>query len=317
MKVDVSKVVRKYAIIIVLIVLIAVFSFLSPAFATFNNAMNVVRQISMMGIVTVGFTFVLLGGGLDLSVGSQMAVMNVVMAMMIRDLAMNPVLAILIGIAMTTAIGWFNGFAISKTGIPPLIATLAMQTALRGLSFILSKGRPVYGIPDSIKFIGQGYVFGVIPILGLILAAAIVFGIVLLNKTYLGRHFYALGSNPEATRLSGINIHFTRTMTYTLNGFLTGIAALVMVTRVGSGQPNAADGFEMNVLTAAVLGGVSINGGKGSIAGAMVGAVIIGVLNNGMSICGANDYWQKVITGIVLFVVVVFDSLSQAKRKDS
>ena len=119
MKVDVSKVVRKYAIIIVLIVLIAVFSFLSPAFATFNNAMNVVRQISMMGIVTVGFTFVLLGGGLDLSVGSQMAVMNVVMAMMIRDLAMNPVLAILIGIAMTTAIGWFNGFAISKTGIPP------------------------------------------------------------------------------------------------------------------------------------------------------------------------------------------------------
>ena len=106
-------------------------------------------------------------------------------------------------------------------------------------------------------------------------------------------------------------------MTYTLNGFLTGIAALVMVTRVGSGQPNAADGFEMNVLTAAVLGGVSINGGKGSIAGAMVGAVIIGVLNNGMSICGANDYWQKVITGIVLFVVVVFDSLSQAKRKDS
>lgn len=118
MKVDVSKVVRKYAIIIVLIVLIAVFSFLSPAFATFNNAMNVVRQISMMGIVTVGFTFVLLGGGLDLSVGSQMAVMNVVMAMMIRDLAMNPVLAILIGIAMTTAIGWFNGFAISKTGIP-------------------------------------------------------------------------------------------------------------------------------------------------------------------------------------------------------
>ena len=126
-----------------------------------------------------------------------------------------------------------------------------------------------------------------------------------------------MGSNPEATRLSGINIHFTRTMTYTLNGFLTGIAALVMVTRVGSGQPNAADGFEMNVLTAAVLGGVSINGGKGSIAGAMVGAVIIGVLNNGMSICGANDYWQKVITGIVLFVVVVFDSLSQAKRKDS
>lgn len=317
MKLDVFRVVRKYAIIAVLIVLIAVFSILSPAFATFNNAMNVIRQISMMGIVTVGFTFILLGGGLDLSVGSQMAIMNVVVAMLMRDLEMNPVLAILIGIALTTLIGTFNGFVISKTGIPPLIGTLAMQTALRGASFLLSKGRPVYGVPDSIKFIGQGYIFGVIPIPGVILAAVIAFGIILLNKTYLGRYFYALGSNPEATRLSGINIHFTRTMTYTLNGFLTGIAALVMMTRVGSGQPNAADGFEMNVLTAAVLGGVSINGGKGSITGAMIGAVIIGVLNNGMSICGANDYWQKVITGIVLFVVVVLDSLSQSKRKDS
>ena len=317
MKFGFSKMIKKYAILIFLIVLVVVFSILSPAFATFNNAMNVVRQISMMGIVTVGFTFILLGGGLDLSVGSQMAVMNVVVAMLIRDLNMNPALAILIGITMTTAIGWFNGFAISKTGIPPLIATLAMQTALRGVSFILSKGRPVYGVPDSIKFIGQGYIFGIIPIPGVILAAVIAFGMILLNKTYLGRHFYALGSNPEATRLSGINIHFTRTMTYTLNGFLTGIAALVMMTRVGSGQPNAADGFEMNVLTAAVLGGVSINGGKGSISGAMVGAVIIGVLNNGMSICGANDYWQRVITGLVLFVVVVLDSLGQAKRKDS
>ena len=317
MKFGFLKMIRKYAILIVLIVLVVVFSVLSPAFATFNNAMNVVRQISMMGIVTVGFTFILLGGGLDLSVGSQMAVMNVAVAMLIRDLNMNPVFAIPIRIAMTTIIGWFNGFAISKTGIPPLIATLAMQTALRGVSFILSKGRPVYGVPDSVKFIGQGYLFGILPIPGVILAAVVAFGIILLNKTYLGRHFYALGSNPETTRLSGINIHFTRTMTYTLNGFLTGIAALVMMTRVGSGQPNAADGFEMNVLTAAVLGGVSINGGKGSISGAMAGAVIIGVLNNGMSICGANDYWQKVITGLVLFVVVVLDSLSQAKRKDS
>lgn len=317
MKLGFFKMIRKYAILIVLIVLVVVFSVLSPAFATFNNAMNVVRQISMMGIVTVGFTFILLGGGLDLSVGSQMAVMNVVVAMLIRDLNMHPVPAIVIGITMTTVIGWFNGFAISRTGIPPLIATLAMQTALRGVSFILSKGRPVYGVPDSIKFIGQGYIFGIIPIPGVILAAVIAFGIILLNKTYLGRHFYALGSNPEATRLSGINIHFTRTMTYMLNGFLTGIAALVMMTRVGSGQPNAADGFEMNVLTAAVLGGVSINGGKGSISGAMIGAVIIGVLNNGMSICGANDYWQRVITGLVLFIVVVLDSLSQAKRKDS
>lgn len=149
------------------------------------------------------------------------------------------------------------------------------------------------------------------------MAAVIVFGVVLLNKTYVGRYIYALGSNTEAARLAGINVHFVRTLTYTLLGFLTGIAGLVMMARVGSGQPNIGEGFEMNVLTAAVLGGVSINGGKGTIFGAIIGAAIIGVLNNGMSIIGANDYWQKVITGIVLFVVIVFDSLNQAKRKAS
>jgi len=310
----ISQIIRKYAIIIVLIVLVVVFSLLSPAFGTLNNAMNIVRQISMMSIVTVGFTFVLLGGGLDLSVGSQIALMNVTVALMIEKLGFHPALAVILGIALTTGIGWFNGYTITKTGIPPLIATLAMLTALRGVTFIITNGYPVHGIPADMKVIGQGYWFGVIPIPGVIMAGVIAFGILLLNKTYLGRHFYALGSNAEATRLAGINVHFTRTMTYTLLGFLTGIAGFVMLSRVGSGQPNIAEGFEMNVLTAAVLGGVSINGGKGSIPGAIVGAAIIGVLNNGMSIFGANDYWQKVVTGVVLFVVVVFDSMSNRPR---
>jgi ribose/xylose/arabinose/galactoside ABC-type transport system permease subunit len=222
---------------------------------------------------------------------------------------------VIIGIAITTAIGFFNGYLITKTGVPPLIATLAMQTALRGLDYILTKGYPIYGIPDYLKVIGQGNIFGIIPVPGVIMVCIIAFGIILLNKTYVGRHFYALGSNTEATRLAGINIHFTRTLTYTLLGFLTGIAGIVMLTRVGSGQPNIATGFEMNVLTACVLGGVSVSGGKGTIPGAIIGAAIIGVLNNGMSIVGANDYWQQVITGIVLLIVVVFDSLSQRNRK--
>ena len=312
-----SRFAKQYAIIVVLIALIAIFSILSPAFSSLLNAMNIVRQISMMSIVTVGFTFVLLGGGLDLSVGSQIAIMDIVVAYMIVNMGVNPILAVVIGIALTTGIGWFNGYTISKTGIPPLIATLAMMTALRGATFIISKGYPIYGIPDYLKVIGQGNLFNIIPIPGLIMAAVIILGILLLNKTYVGRHFYALGSNTEATRLAGINIHFTRTMTYTLLGFLTGIAGLIMLCRTGSGQPNIAEGFEMNVLTAAVLGGVSVNGGKGNIPGAIIGAAIIGVLNNGMSIIGANDYWQKVITGIVLFAVVVFDSLGRSRRKFS
>lgn len=315
MSLKLSRFFRQYAIIVVLIALIIVFSILSPAFSKINNAMNIIRQISMMSIVAVGFTFVLIGGGLDLSVGSQIAIVNVCVPMMITNIGVHPILAVIIGIAITTAIGFFNGYLITKTGVPPLIATLAMQTALRGLDYILTQGYPIYGIPDYLKVIGQGNIFGIIPVPGVIMVAVIAFGIILLNKTYIGRHFYALGSNTEATRLAGINVHFTRTLSYTLLGFLTGIAGIVMLTRVGSGQPNIATGFEMNVLTACVLGGVSVSGGKGTIPGAIIGSAIIGVLNNGMSIVGANDYWQQVITGIVLLVVVVFDSLSQRNRK--
>jgi ribose transport system permease protein len=308
---------KRYAILAATAALVIIFSILSPTFLKLNNAMNIVRQISMLGIVVVGFTFVLIGGGLDLSVGSQIAIMDVSVAMLIVNAGVNPILAALLGILLTTAIGFFNGYVISRTDIPPLIGTLAMLTALRGATFILSKGYPIYGIPDYLKVLGQGNFFGVIPVPGVIMAVIILCGSLLLNKTYIGRHFYALGSNAEATRLAGIDIRFTRTLTYTLLGFLTGIAALVMLCRTGSAQPNIADGFEMNVLTACVLGGVSVNGGKGNISGAIIGAVTIGILNNGMSIIGANDYWQKVITGIVLLVVVVFDSLSRTKGKPS
>lgn len=310
-----SSFLKKYGNIFVIIVLIVVFSALNPAFLSVYNFMNIVRQIAMMGIVSVGFTFVLIGGGLDLSVSSQIAFMNICVAAMMDSLGMNSVVAVIIGIMMTTFIGFFNGIVISKTRIPPLIATLAMQTVLRGAAYIISHGYPIYGIPAWIKFFGQGYVFDVIPFPGLILLVVVIIGAVVLNKTYLGRHFYALGSNAEATRLAGINIHKTRTISYTLLGFLTGIAGLIMLGRVGSGQPNIASNFEMNVLTACVIGGVSINGGRGTVLGAILGAIIIGILNNGMSIAGANEYWQMVITGTVLFSVVIFDSLSHSKTK--
>ena len=203
---------------------------------------------------------------------------------------------------------------ISKTSIPPLIATLAMQTILRGAGYLISGGYPIYGIPDGIKYLGQGYLFGVIPVPGLILIVIVLLGAFLLNKTYLGRHFYALGSNAEATRLAGINIHLTRTVTYAMLGLLTGLAGLIMLGRVGSAQPNIATNYEMNALTACVIGGVSINGGKGTVFGALLGAIVIGILNNGMSLAGANEYWQMVITGAVLLTVVLFDSLNHAKQ---
>lgn len=309
-----STFIKKYGNVFVIIALIVIFTLLNPVFLSVYNFMNIVRQIAMVGIISVGFTFVLIGGGLDLSVGAQIAFMNVCVATMITNWGFSPIISVIVGLLLTTLIGLFNGFVISKTSIPPLIATLAMQTILRGAGYLISGGYPIYGIPDGIKFLGQGYLFGVIPVPGLILIVIVLLGGFLLNKTYLGRHFYALGSNAEATRLAGINIHLTRTTTYAMLGLLTGLAGLIMLGRVGSAQPNIATNYEMNALTACVIGGVSINGGKGTVFGALLGAIVIGILNNGMSLAGANEYWQMVITGSVLLAVVLFDSLNHAKQ---
>lgn len=309
-----STFIKKYGNVFVIIALIIIFTLLNPVFLSVYNFMNIVRQIAMVGIISVGFTFVLIGGGLDLSVGAQIAFMNVCVATMITNWGFSPIISVIIGLLLTTLIGLFNGYVISKTSIPPLIATLAMQTILRGAGYLISRGYPIYGIPDGIKYLGQGYLFGVIPVPGLILIVFVLLGAFLLNKTYVGRHFYALGSNAEATRLAGINIHLTRTVTYGMLGLLTGVAGLIMLGRVGSAQPNIATNYEMNALTACVIGGVSINGGKGTVFGALLGAIVIGILNNGMSLAGANEYWQMVITGAVLLIVVLFDSLNHAKQ---
>lgn len=309
-----STFIKKYGNVFVIIALIIIFTLLNPVFLSVYNFMNIVRQIAMVGIISVGFTFVLIGGGLDLSVGAQIAFMNVCVATMITNWGFSPIISVIVGLLLTTLIGLFNGYVISKTSIPPLIATLAMQTILRGAGYLISGGYPIYGIPNGIKYLGQGYLFGVIPVPGLILIVIVLLGAFLLNKTYLGRHFYALGSNAEATRLAGINIHLTRTVTYAMLGLLTGLAGLIMLGRVGSAQPNIATNYEMNALTACVIGGVSINGGKGTVFGALLGAIVIGILNNGMSLAGANEYWQMVITGAVLLTVVLFDSLNHAKQ---
>ena len=309
-----STFIKKYGNVFVIIALIIIFTLLNPVFLSVYNFMNIVRQIAMVGIISVGFTFVLIGGGLDLSVGAQIAFMNVCVATMITNWGFSPIISVVVGLLLTTLIGLFNGYVISKTSIPPLIATLAMQTILRGAGYLISGGYPIYGIPDGIKYLGQGYLFGVIPVPGLILIVIVLLGAFLLNKTYLGRHFYALGSNAEATRLAGINIHLTRTVTYAMLGLLTGLAGLIRLGRVGSAQPHIATNYEMNALTACVIGGVSINGGKGTVFGALLGAIVIGILNNGMSLAGANEYWQMVITGAVLLTVVLFDSLNHAKQ---
>ena len=307
---------RKYGIIIVLAVLIFAFGIGNKLFFTVSNFINIIRQISILGIITIGMSFVLISGGIDLSVGSQLSFIGVVTATMFTKYNISPLLACFIGIFIATLVGTMNGVFIANTKVPPLIATLAMQQILLGLGYIISKGKPIYGLTQSVKFIGQGHI-GPIPTPIIILIIFIVIGSFVLNKTYLGRYFYAIGSNDEVARLSGINVKLVRTLAYAMCGFLSGIAAIIMMSRINSGSPTVGSGFEMDVLTAAVLGGVSVSGGEGKIFGAMVGALIIGVLSNGLIIMNVSEYYQMVIKGLVLACAIAFDSVNNKKMQSN
>ncbi len=307
-KVSIGSIYAKYGNLIILAIIIIAFASLAPSFMSVRNWLNILRQVSMMAIVAVGFTLLLISGGLDLSIGSQIAVMNVIVGVMFAS-GVPTLLAIVIGIAVTTLMGAFNGFVIVKSQVPAMMATIATLTAFRGIAFILCGGYPIYDIPPSIKYIGQGLVGGVIPVPIIIMLIVMIIGTIFLNKTYIGRYFYSIGSNTEAARLSGINVTKIRILAYALTGFACGVAGMIMLGRVSSAQPGAAMGFELDVLTSVVLGGVSVNGGRGTVPMAMLGVLVIGILTNGMTLVGLNDYWQQLVKGSVLLIVIVLDSM--------
>ena len=304
---------RKYGVFIILLVLIIAFTIINPVFFSINNAINLSKQIAIMGILSVGMTFVLLTGGIELSMGSVVSMLCVTVSMYVTKLGIPAPVAMLMGIITATLVGLINGVLIAKIKVPPLIMTLGMQIFLSGFTYTLCGGLPVYGIPASLKYLAQTSALGVIPLSALIMLIVLLIGGFILSKTYFGRYLYAVGSNEEATSLSGINADKIRILAYTFCGTIVGIAGIVMLARVGSGQPSAGDSYEMDVLTACVLGGVSLNGGKGNLGKAFVGILIIGILSNGMSIAGLGDFQQRMVKGLVLIFAVVLDSLQYVK----
>ncbi|MCK9482588.1 MAG: ABC transporter permease [Sphaerochaetaceae bacterium] len=298
---------RKYGIILVLFVLVAIFSIGNPVFFTAGNMITIMRQIVVVAIMTIGMTFVLISGGIDLSVGTQLSFIGVVTAKMFTQMGINPFVACVIGILLGTTIGALNGLFIANVKVSPLIATLAMQQILKGLGYVISKGRPIYGLPDAVRFIGQGHI-GFIPFPVILMVIFILFGMFILNKTYLGRSFYVVGSSEETGRLSGLKTKKISIIAYTMCGMLSAVAAIIMMARINSGSPTVGVGYEMDVLTAAVLGGVSISGGEGQMYGAIIGALIIGVLSNGLIIMNVSEWYQMIIKGLVLVLAIGFDS---------
>ena len=305
---------RNYAISLVFLILLLVFSLTSSTFFRAENLFNVTRQVAMLGISAVGMTFVILAGGIDLSVGSLLSLVSVVCAKLMVEVGLNPVTAVFLTLLMSCGVGALNAFFINEVNVPPLITTLGTMTILRGTSYVLSTGRHIWGFPDQFRIIGQGYL-GPIPIPVILMGFIFLFGWVFLSRTPFGRWTYGIGNNEEATRLSGINIKKMKYLLYILSSLLTGIAGIILLSRMSSGQPKVGTGYELEVVTAVVLGGVSIFGGQGKLLGVIFGVLIIGVLENGMILVNISDYYQQIILGFVLLAAVGFDNKVSGRLK--
>jgi ribose transport system permease protein len=309
---NVVDVLKRYGIYAVLLVLCIFFSIASENFIRASNLFNVARQVSMLGIASVGFAFVLLLGGIDLSIGSVVTLVNIVAAWLMVTATMNPILASILALIMSAAIGFTNGWIIANIKMPPLIVTLAMMIIIEGVAYLICKGLPIYGFPKSYTVIGQGYI-GPIPIPVIIMVVIMAIGSFILNKTYFGRYFYAVGGNEQAANLSGIKVNNVKYLVYTLSGFFAGIAGIVILSRTNSAQVLSGKGLEFDVLTACVLGGVSVTGGFGKISNVVAGVLILGVLSNGLVLLDVSQFVQMVIKGSVLMLAVAFDCLQRRK----
>lgn len=301
------------AIWIVLLVLAATFTIANPRFINPNNLLTLLRQVSMYGIASIGMTFVILLGDIDLSSGTIISFVNIICAYFMVNMGMNMWLAIIITLAISTVIGTFNGFMVSTVGIPAIIATFATQTAFQGLALILCNGQPINGFTENFKVFGQGYV-GVVPVPVIIMAICFAIGSFILNKTYFGRYFYAVGGNIEAAKLSGIRVGRIKYLVFSISGFFAGLAGIVMLSRTNSGMATAGLGYEFDVITCVVLGGVSVTGGSGKMSGVIAGTFIIGALKNGMVLMNINSYIQSIVMGVVLAFAVGFDCIQKRKQ---
>ncbi len=290
-----------------LILLVIVFSIGTPHFLDQRNLFNVGRQITMLAIVAFGMTVVLIAGGIDLSVGSVMAVTGVMVATLMKRYDLAVPLAVLLAVLSGLGIGTINGMVTNYLGIPAFIATLAMMTIARGLVLLYTKATPIYDFPKSFDFIGQGYV-GPVPFPVILLAIIFAVMYMMLRYTVLGRYAYAIGGSAEVSRLSGINVKLNSTILFAISGLCAGIAGVILASRMGAGEPTSAQGMELDAIAAVVVGGTSLFGGKGTLVGTLLGAFLMGVLANGLSLMGIEPFIQMAISGVIIIIAVTISA---------
>ncbi len=299
-----------YGILLAFVIICVALALSTPRFLTVSNLTIIVTQVSINALLAFGVTFVIITGGIDLSLGSLVAVTGVVAAMFAHPDTFPLIVPLVLALGAGLLMGGFNGLVITKSKVPPFIVTLGTMTIGRGLALILSKGRPISNLSDSFNFIGGGKIVG-IPFPILILLIVFVVCSLLLRKTIWGRYMYAVGGNEQAARASGIPVEKIKMLVYMLSGTLAGLAGLVLTARITTGQPNAGQGFELDAIAAAIIGGTSTSGGSGSMTGTLIGALLIGVISNGLDLLNVTSYYQQVVMGVIIIGAVILDGLNR------
>jgi len=300
--------------VIALIILMAVITIINSNFLTANNLLNLLLQVTSNALIAFGMTFVILTGGIDLSVGSILALSSALTAGLLGS-GMPVTLAILISLILGCILGMMNGLLISYGKLAPFIVTLATMTIFRGATLVYTNGNPITkGLSDTFlfQFLGQGYIVG-IPFPVIIMFIVFIVLYVLLHKTAFGKSVYAIGGNEKAAYISGVKLNKVKIIIYSISGIMASISGLIITSRLSSAQPTAGASYEMDAIAAVVLGGTSLSGGKGRILGTLIGALIIGVLNNGLNIIGVSAFWQQVVKGVVILIAVLIDRFKVVK----
>jgi len=304
---------RRISVLGILLLICVVFALGSSEFLTASNLLNVALQTSIIAIVAIGMSFVIFTAGIDLSVGSMMALAGAIAAGMAVRQGFDTYVSITVGLGIGLILGAVNGLMIVKGGIPPFVATLSMLAIARGLTLVYTDGRPIAGLDEQFIFWGTGQVWG-IPLPVIIMAVIAVVAHIITRYTPFGLHVYSTGGNEETTRLAGVSPDRIKLAVYMISGFLAALGGILLTARLWSAQPNAAVGWELDAIAAPVLGGTSLFGGVGSIGGTVIGAFIIGVLSNGLNLMGVPSYYQQVIKGLVFILAVTVDLINKRRR---
>lgn len=295
-----------------LILMALVLSILSPYFLSVDNLLAIGLQMSVVAIMAVGQMMVIISSGIDLSVGSLMALSGIVTTMMLSSgIGMIP--AILVGLLLGTILGMLSGSLIAHGHLPPFIATLGIMGIARGAALLLTGGVPVFGLPPAFGYLGGGRWFNLLPVPVLLTIVLALAGHFILTRLAFGRHIFAIGSNESGARLSGVDVPRMLLKIYAVNGLLCAVAGIVLASRLSSGQPTAGTGYELDVIAACVIGGASLTGGEGTILGAMIGAMIMGVLRNGCNLLNISPFWQQIAIGTIIIVAVFSDQYRKHK----